>query len=55
MRNFTIFIKNSLVATILTRVKRMKVPSIYNVNHPSVDEYELSEESKYIEIDTVQD
>jgi hypothetical protein len=38
MRIFTIFIKNSLVATILTRVKRMRVPSIYKVNHPSVDD-----------------
>lgn len=44
----------ALASSILTRLRRIKVPPIYKVNPQNLDEYKLIEESKFIDADSVQ-
>lgn len=46
--------REALASSILTRLKRIKVPPIYKVNPQNSNEYKLIEESKYIEAHSVQ-
>lgn len=46
--------REALASSILTRLRRIKVPPIYKVNPQNLDEYKLIEESKFIDADSVQ-
>ena len=45
--------REALASSILTRLKKIKVPPIYKVNPQNCDEYKLIEESKYINASSV--
>jgi hypothetical protein len=46
--------REALASSILTRLRRIKVPPIYKVNPQNSDEYKLIEESKFVDADSVQ-
>ena len=46
--------REALASSILTRLKRIKVPPIYKVNPKNIEEYKLIEESKFIDAHRVQ-
>jgi hypothetical protein len=46
--------RESLASSILTRLRRIKVPPIYKVNPQNSDEYKLIEESKFVDAVSVQ-
>lgn len=46
--------REALASSILTRLKKIKVPPIYKVNPENLEEYKLIEESKFIEAYCVQ-
>jgi hypothetical protein len=46
--------REALASSILTRLRRIKVPPIYKVNPQYSDEYKLIEESKFVDADSVQ-
>ena len=46
--------REALASSILTRLKRIKVPPVYKVNPENLEEYKLIEESKFINAHRVQ-